>query len=64
MPSPSGTERDRVATGVYVTRALRDEARQISKVTGLTTSEVLRQAIEAGMPLMRERAARFAEVQP
>ena len=45
--------------GLAISKELRDEAQRIANATGLTLNEVLRQALAAGMPVVRERMAAF-----
>lgn len=49
----------RVPMGLAISKELRDEAQRIANATGLTLNEVLRQALAAGMPVVRERMAAF-----
>jgi len=48
-------ERDRVSMGIYLERGQREEADRIAAAAGLTPTQVLRMAIEAGLPDVARR---------
>lgn len=55
---PRAPKKDRVATGVYLDRAVHVEAVRIAEANELTVTQVLRLAINKGLPMV---AARLAE---
>lgn len=55
MSGTSRAERDKMPVGVNLRKAEREEALRIAHTLGLSQTQVLRLAVEAGLPLVAER---------